>query len=51
MKLHIFAAKKFLRKTLIYFSTEISLESALKKYENYYPQGFLKKCQYVGKSE
>ena len=27
----------------------ISLDSALKKDENYYPQVFLNKCKYIGK--
>ena len=27
----------------------ISLDSALKKYENYYPQVFLKECKYIKK--
>ena len=27
----------------------ISLESALKKYENYYPEFFLKKCKHIEK--
>ena len=27
----------------------ISLDSALKKDENYYPQGFLKECKYIEK--
>ena len=29
--------------------TEISLDSALKKYANYYPQVFLKECKYIEK--
>ena len=27
----------------------VSLDSALKKYENYYPQVFLKECKYIKK--
>ena len=27
----------------------VSLDSALKKYENYYPQVFLKECKYIEK--
>ena len=29
--------------------TEISFDSALKKYANYYPQVFLKECKYIEK--
>ena len=43
MTLQIFTIKKFLRWTL----AAISLDSALKKDENYYLQVFLKECKYI----
>ena len=43
MKLQIFTTKKFLRWIL----AAISLDSALKKDENYYLQVFLKECKYI----
>ena len=42
MKLQIFTIKKFLKFL-------ISLNSALKRHENYYPQVFLKECRYIKK--
>ena len=51
MKFQIFTTKISIRKTQIYFISEISLESALQKFENYYLQGFLKKCQYAKESD
>ena len=48
LKLHIFTIKKFpkLDSNLIRLAV-ISLESALKKYGNYYPELFLKECKYI----
>ena len=46
IKLQIFTIRKFIRQTLI---GVISLNSALKKDENYYPQVFLKECKYINK--
>ena len=37
---------KFLSHTCL---AVISLDSALKKYENYYPKAFLKECKYIQK--
>ena len=52
MKLQIFIIKKFLRCTLIIlFLTVISLDSALRKDENYYSQVFLKECKYIEKKK
>ena len=48
MKLQIFTIRKFLSQTLI-SQAVISLEFALKKDENYYPQVFLKECKYKEK--
>ena len=45
MKLQIFTIKKFLRWIL----AAISLDSALKKDENYYLQVFLKECKHIEK--
>ena len=49
MKLQIFSIKKFLRWILIILVclAVISLDSAFKKDQNYYPQVFLKECKYI----
>ena len=50
IKSQIFSIKKLLRWTsVIIFLAVISLDSALKKEENYYPQVFLKECKYIEK--
>ena len=46
MKLQIFTIKKFLIYTCL---AVISLDSALRKNDNYYPQVFLEKCKYIEK--
>ena len=45
MKLQIFNVKKLLRYSNQTFLAAISLDSALKKDGNYYPQMFLKECK------
>ena len=47
MKLQIFTIKKFLSEFLSYLLAAYSLDSALKKNENYYPQVIFKKCKYI----
>ena len=44
MNLQIFIMKKFLNQTQLY------LDSALKKDDNYYPQVFLKEYKYIEKN-
>ena len=50
MKLQIFTIKKFLSEFLSYLLAAYSLDSALKKNENYYPQVIFKKCKYIQKN-
>ena len=48
MKLQIFIIKKILKVGFSHTSLAvISLDSALKKDENYYPQVIFKKCNYI----
>ena len=50
MKLHIFMVKKILKVDSNHTCLiVISLDSALQKDENYYPQVFLKECKYIDK--
>ena len=52
MKLQIFMMKKSLKQSLIILAQQLlacSLDSALKKDNNYYPQAFLKDCKYTEK--
>ena len=50
MKLQIFMKKKLLKMDSSHTCLAlISLDSARKKVENYYPQVFLKECKYIEK--
>ena len=50
MKLQIFMIKTFLNVNSDHICLAvISLDSALKKDENYYPQALLKECKYIEK--
>ena len=51
MKLQMFMIKKSQRWALIIldYTLVITLDSALKKDDNHYPQVFLKECKYVEK--
>ena len=53
MKLQIFTIKKKFKKLYSNHTclAVISLDSALKKNDNYYPQLFLKECKYIEKKE